>query len=61
MNNKKQRGGKRQGSGRPAKLTNPKRVTFWLEAKQVIWLESQGDKSEVIRNIIDKERTNENA
>lgn len=49
-------GGKRHGSGRPSKLLNPKRVTIWLEAEQVEWLSSQGDKSEVIRNLINKSK-----
>lgn len=52
--------GPRPTAGRKSKLINPKRVTLWLEAEQVNWLENQGDKSEVIRNIIDKERTNDN-
>lgn len=50
----------RKPKGRETKLLNPQRVTIWLEAEQVNWLESQGDKSEVIRNIIDKERMTEN-
>lgn len=53
---KSKHGGKRQGSGRPSKLLNPKRVTIWLEAEQLEWINSQGDKSEIIRNLINKSK-----
>lgn len=56
MSEKKQWGGKRQGSGRPPTLQNPVRVTIWLEAEQLTWVKSQGEQSKVIRRLIDHER-----
>jgi len=56
MSEQKKWGGKRQGAGRPQTLKNPKRVTFWLEAEQVEWLKSQGEKSEVVRRLIEQAR-----
>lgn len=49
--------GPRPTAGRKAKLLSPKRVTIWLEAEQIEWLNSQGDKSEIIRNLINRERS----
>lgn len=46
--------GPRPQAGRKPKLTNPKRITVWLEAEQLAWLNAQGDKSEVIRQLITK-------
>lgn len=50
---KNQHGGLRPGAGRHPKLTNPRRVTIWLEGEQFAWINTQqGDKSQVIRRLI---------
>lgn len=46
--------GPRPTAGRKAKVSNPTRVTVTIELWQAEWLASQGDKSEVIRRLIDE-------
>lgn len=53
---KKQWGGKREGAGRPATLKGAVRVTIWLEAEQLEWVNSQGEQGEVIRRLIEQAR-----
>lgn len=48
--------GPRPQAGRKPKLANPKRVTVWVEEEQLTWVLSQGDKSEVIRRLINEAR-----
>lgn len=59
MSEKKQRGGKREGAGRPSQLQDAKRITITLEGWQLDWIKSQGEASEVIRRLIDKATKNE--
>lgn len=56
MSKQREWGGKRQGSGRPPTLQNPVRITIWITAEQLAWIEARGEKSIVIRQLIDEVR-----
>lgn len=53
------RGGKREGSGKPRKYENPKTCTFWVENENLVNLEKEAKdkaikKNELLNKILKK-------
>lgn len=50
MTTMENRGGKREGSGKPRKYSNPKSCTFWVEREILGKLEEEAEKNGIKKN-----------